>query len=226
MASAKKGSKRGQAKSKPKQVSPASLLEETEQTVETMVGEVKDAFDNLARHLSRVAAAATKTTASVAEKMASAGVPDLLSDLVDEVKDASEDSLKTLGDGLEALRSQIFSAAGRTGKAAKKKPTAKKTTAKKKPAAKQAPASKDRYGEEEGDSEEIGHEEDRSPGEHRQEEDRQEEKSCQEEGRQEKGCQEEGCNREESREEDSPENHGYVVAAPAAFWTRRRPGCA
>ena len=164
MASAKKGSKRGQAKSKPKQVSPASILEETEQTVEALVGEVKDAFDNLARHMSRVAAAATKTTASVAEKMASAGVPNLLSDLVDEVKDASEDSLKTLGDGLEALRSQIFSAAGRTGKVAKKKPTAKKATDEEEAGREEGTGQDDHYREEEGDSAENGREDDRSPG--------------------------------------------------------------
>ncbi len=139
MASTKKSSKRRQSTKKPAAVTPASIVAETEKTAEALASELKDAFDSLSHRVAKVTAAATKTTASVTERMATTEIPHLLAGLIEEVRGASETSLKTIGEGLEALREQVSAAGRRAVRApARKRAVKKKVSASKKPAAKQA----------------------------------------------------------------------------------------
>ncbi len=139
MASTKKSSKGKQSKKKRAAVTPAGIVAETEKTAEALASELKDAFDTLSHRVAQVTAAATKTTASVTERMATTEIPRLLAGLIEEVRGASDSSLKTIGEGLEALRGQVSAAGGRAKRApASKKAAKKKVSASKKPAAKKA----------------------------------------------------------------------------------------
>ncbi len=143
--------------------STLGFLDEVEKTSHTLAGEVKELFDSLTEKVSKMANSAADTTAAVAGKVHIKEPTQLFWDLLDDVKEAGETSLETIGASLEALRQNALSsigvsqgkkAAGSKKKAAKKpaakkaakkkaakKPAVKKTAAKK-PAVKKAPAKK------------------------------------------------------------------------------------
>lgn len=152
MASGKgKGGKGSKGKKKADKGRVASLKEtatgfinEVEKQGSALAGEVRELFDTLTDKVSHVASSAAETTAAVAERVTIKEPAELLRGLLEDVKEAGEASIKTIGERFDALRSHAEEsvAAAAAGKARKKKApkkkAAKKKTAKKKVAGKKA----------------------------------------------------------------------------------------
>jgi predicted DNA-binding protein len=110
------------------------FVSEVENTSISLASEVKQRFDDLAEKVSDVAGGVAETTASVAGKVNVKDPADLIRGLLEEVKEASEISMKVIGDRFEDLRHHALSSTDETParKKASKKKTAKKKAAKKK----------------------------------------------------------------------------------------------
>jgi hypothetical protein len=118
---------------------------EVEKASNAVAGEVKELFEAIAEKVSSVAATAAETTTSVAGKITIKDPTQLFWDLVEEVKQASETSIRVIGEGFETLREQISRHTGTKPaepSPKKKKTASKKKTTKKPPAAGKTKASK------------------------------------------------------------------------------------
>ena len=131
----------------------AGFLDEVEKHGSALAGEVKELFDTLTEKVSNLASAAAETTAAVAEKVTIKEPAELLRGLLDDVKDAGEASINTIGKRFDELRTHAEKSVSAAGdkkpakkKAVKKKATKKKVTkkkaAKKKATSKKAPPRK------------------------------------------------------------------------------------
>ena len=116
------------------------FVDEAEKTGAALVGEVKELFDNLTHKVAGVASAAADTTASMAGKVTIKEPAELVRGLLEDVKDASEASLRMIGKGFDELRDSVLSSSGKasSGTAKGKKATVKKAASAKKKAAKKA----------------------------------------------------------------------------------------
>ncbi|MEN8762290.1 MAG: hypothetical protein ABF290_07630 [Thiogranum sp.] len=140
----KKDSKKSKGKKKTAKGTASSLketaagyLDEVEKHGSALAGDVRQLFDTLTDKVSGLASTAAETTVAVAEKVTVKEPAELLRGVLEDVREASEVSLKTITDSFEALRSHAeksVSAIG--GKAVVEEKVAKKTVAKKKVAKK------------------------------------------------------------------------------------------
>ena len=145
--------------SKPKPESPAAgitgtikgFIDEVEDTSASLASEVKQHFDDLTVRVSEVVSNAAETTVSMAEKVTVKDPADLIRGLLEEIKQASEVSLKVIGDRFDDLAHRAKSAGeeedkpkkkASSKKTAKKKVTKKKAAKKKVASKKKAPAKK------------------------------------------------------------------------------------
>jgi hypothetical protein len=138
MASAKKkGGKTSKAKKKTSKGglkgTAAGFLDEVEKHGSALAGEVKELFDTLTQKVANLASAAAETTVAVAEKVTIKDPAELLRGLVEDVKEAGEASINTIGKRFDELRSHAEKSVSSTEgkKPAKKKVTKKKVTKKK-----------------------------------------------------------------------------------------------
>ena len=139
MASAKKKGSKKTSKVKKKvskgglKETAAGFLDEVEKHGSALAGEVKELFDTLTEKVSNLASAAAETTAAVAEKVTIKEPAELLRGLLDDVKDAGEASINTIGKRFDELRTHAEKSVSAAGdkKPAKKKATKKKATKKK-----------------------------------------------------------------------------------------------
>ncbi len=108
------------------------FVEEAEKTGAALVGEVKELFDNLAQKVASVAGAAADTTASMAGKVTIKDPAELIRGLLEDVKHASETSMRMISKGFDDLRDTVLSSTDKTsaGKSKRKKATAKKVAKK------------------------------------------------------------------------------------------------
>jgi hypothetical protein len=144
MASAKKKGAKGKKRAAKKQArswkkTAKGFMNEVEKHGSALAGEVKEVFDGLTAKVSSLASSAAESTVAVAEKVTIKEPAELLRGLLEDVREAGEASVKTIGERFDALRShaeETVSAAG--GKKAAKKKAAKKKAAKKKAAKKKA----------------------------------------------------------------------------------------
>ena len=113
------------------------FLNEVEKHGTALAGDVKGVFDGLTEKVSSLASSAAESTAAVAEKVTIKDPAELLRGLLEDVREAGEASVKTIGERFDALRSHAEDSVSTVGvkKAAKKK-AAKKKAAKKKVAKK------------------------------------------------------------------------------------------
>jgi len=114
------------------------FVDEAEKTGTALVAEVRELFDDLAKKVASVASTAAETTVSMAEKVTIKEPAELVRGLLDEVKDAGEASLQTIGKGFDELRDRVLSSGDKasSGKKDKKATKKKKAVAKKKAAKK------------------------------------------------------------------------------------------
>lgn len=109
------------------------FIDEVENTSTSLASEVKQHFDDLTERVSDVVGSAAETTVSMAEKVTIKDPADLVRGLLEEIKQASEVSLKVIGDRFDELRHLALSSDDKApAKKASKKRTAKKKAAKKK----------------------------------------------------------------------------------------------
>ncbi len=116
------------------------FVDEAEKTASALVGDVKELFDNLAQKVAGVASTAADTTASMAGKVTIKDPAELVRGLLEDVKEASEASMRTIGKGFDELRDRVMSSSEKapSGKAKAKKATAKKKASAKKTVKKKA----------------------------------------------------------------------------------------
>ena len=114
------------------------FIEEVENTSSSLASEVKQHFDDLTVRVSDVVSSAAETTVSMAEKVTVKDPADLLRGLLEEIKQASEVSIKVIGDRFDELANRAKTATDEAPKKKAKKKTAKKKAAKKKVAKKKA----------------------------------------------------------------------------------------
>jgi len=113
------------------------FVEEVENTSSSLASDVKQHFDDLTVRVSDVVSSAAETTVSMAEKVTVKDPAELLRGLLQEIKEASEISIKVIGDRFDELVHRAKDSAEETPKKkvtkkrATKKKTAKKKTAKK-----------------------------------------------------------------------------------------------
>ncbi len=140
----KKGGEGSKEKGRTIAEAAKGFVDEAEKTGTALVGEVRELFDDLAKKVADVASSAADTTASMAEKVTIKEPAELVRGLLEDVKNASEASLKTIGNGFDELRDRVLTSTGKaaSGKAKEKKATKKKKTASKKKAAKKKVAKK------------------------------------------------------------------------------------
>ncbi len=140
----KKGGDGSKAKKRTIKETAKGFLDEAEKTGTALVDEVKGLFDELSKKVAEVAGSAAETTASVAEKVTIKEPAELARGLMEDVKDAGEASLRTIGKGFDELRERVISSSEKTssGKSKDKKAAKKKKTAAKKKAAKKKVAKK------------------------------------------------------------------------------------
>lgn len=109
------------------------FIEEVEQTSSSLASEVKQHFDDLTVRVSEVVGSAAETTVSMAEKVTVKDPADLIRGLLEEIKQASEVSIKVIGARFDELAHRAKSSSEESPKKkASKKRVAKKKTAKKK----------------------------------------------------------------------------------------------
>ena len=140
----KKGGERSKEKGRTIAEAAKGFVDEAEKTGTELVGEVRELFDDLAKKVANVASSAADTTASMAEKVTIKEPAELVRGLLEDVKNASEASLQTIGKGFDELRDRVLTSTGKaaSGKAKDKKAIKKKKTAPKKKAAKKKVAKK------------------------------------------------------------------------------------
>jgi len=114
------------------------FIEEVENTSSSLASEVRQHFDDLTVRVSDVVSSAAETTASMAEKVTVKDPADLIRGLLEEIKQASEVSIKVIGDRFDELAHRAKSTADEAPKKKAKKKDAKKKGAKKKAAKKTA----------------------------------------------------------------------------------------
>jgi len=113
------------------------FIEEVESTSSSLASDVKQHFDDLTVRVSDAVSSAAETTVSMAEKVTVKDPAELLRGLLEEIKEASEVSIKVIGDRFDELANRAKHSAEETPKKkASKKRAAKKKTAKKKVAKK------------------------------------------------------------------------------------------
>lgn len=113
------------------------FVEEVENTSSSLASDVKQHFDDLTVRVSDVVSSAAETTVSMAEKVTVKDPAELLRGLLQEIKEASEISIKVIGDRFDELVHRAKdSAEGTPKKKVTKKRATKKKTAKKKTAKK------------------------------------------------------------------------------------------
>ncbi len=117
------------------------FVEEVENTSSSLAAEVKQHFDDLTVRVSDVVSSAAETTVSMAEKVTVKDPADLIRGLLEEIKQASEVSIKVIGDRFDELVNRGKSTTDETPKKKAEKKSAKKKAAKK-AAAKKAAAKK------------------------------------------------------------------------------------
>ncbi len=117
-----------------KKTEGGGFVNEVEKTANAIIDEVKQLFDSLTGKVSTIAGAAADATTSVAEKVSNEPA-ELLKDLLQDVKEAGEASLKTIGEKFDGLKASVLKS---TPQAPVKKKVAKKAAAKKKVAKKAA----------------------------------------------------------------------------------------
>jgi hypothetical protein len=122
------------SKQSTKKTEGGSFLNEVEKTANSIIDEVKELFENLSGKVSDVASSAADATASMAEKV-STEPAEKLKDLMQDVKEVGEASVKTIGERFDGLKDYILTSVPQTG-AEKGKKVAKKAAAKKKVAKK------------------------------------------------------------------------------------------
>ena len=115
------------------------FVDEAEKTGAALVGEVRQLFDDLAKKVADVAGNAAETTVTMAEKVTIKEPAELVRGIMDDVKDAGEASMRTIGKGFDELRERVLSS---SEKAASGKSKDKKAAKKKKAAAKKKVANK------------------------------------------------------------------------------------
>jgi len=122
--------------------STVSFLEDIEKSGEKLATEVRKFFNEVTDHATSIAGTAARTTASVTGKVAEVDPREHLSQVISEVKEVGESSMRTLSDGFDSLRHHIWNlpevepAEGATtrkktggGKSARKKTGGKKKKA-------------------------------------------------------------------------------------------------
>ena len=107
------------------------FIEEVESTSSSLASEVKQHFDDLTVRVSDVVSSAAETTVSMAEKVTVKDPADLIRGLLEEIKQASEVSIKVIGDRFDELADRAKSTTDEAPKKKAKKKSAKKATAKK-----------------------------------------------------------------------------------------------
>lgn len=135
--------------------STVSFLEDIEKSGEKLATEVRKFFNEVTEHATSIAGTAARTTASVTGKVAEVDPREHLSQVVSEVKEIGESSMRTLSEGFDSLRHHIWNlpevepagtASGRRktsgGKAAKKKTAGKKKKTRRKTAGRKTAGTK------------------------------------------------------------------------------------
>lgn len=135
--------------------STVSFLEDIEKSGEKLATEVRKFFNEVTEHATSIAGTAARTTASVTGKVAEVDPREHLSQVVSEVKEIGESSMRTLSEGFDSLRHHIWNlpevepvgtASGRKktsgGKAAKKKTADKKKKTRRKTAGRKTAGTK------------------------------------------------------------------------------------
>ena len=107
------------------------FIEEVENTSSSLASEVRQHFDDLTVRVSDVVSSAAETTVSMAEKVTVKDPADLLRGLLEEIKQASEVSIKVIGDRFDELAHRAKSKTDEVPKKKAKKKSAKKAAAKK-----------------------------------------------------------------------------------------------
>ncbi len=109
------------------------FIEEVENTSSSLASDVKQHFDDLTVRVSDVVSSAAETTVSMAEKVTVKDPAELLRGLLQEIKQASEVSIKVIGDRFDELVHRAKDSAEETPKkkVSKKRATKKKTAKKK-----------------------------------------------------------------------------------------------
>ncbi len=107
------------------------FVEEVENTSTSLAAEVKQHFDDLTVRVSDVVSSAAETTVSMAEKVTVKDPADLIRGLLEEIKQASEVSIKVIGDRFDELVHRGKSTTDETPKKKAEKKSAKKKAAKK-----------------------------------------------------------------------------------------------
>lgn len=116
------------------------FIEEVENTSSSLASEVKQHFDDLTVRVSDVVSSAAETTVSMAEKVTVKDPADLIRGLLEEIKQASEVSIKVIGDRFDELAHRAKGTTDEAPEKKAKKKSAKKAAAKK--TAKKAAAKK------------------------------------------------------------------------------------
>jgi hypothetical protein len=111
-----------------KKTEGGGFVNEVEKTANAIIDEVKQLFESLTGKVSAIAGSAADATTSVAEKVGSEPA-EMLKDLLQDVKEVGEASLKTIGEKFDGLKTYVLKSAPQ---APVKKKVAKKTVAKKK----------------------------------------------------------------------------------------------
>jgi len=113
------------------------FIDEVENTSSSLASDVKQHFDDLTVRVSDAVSSAAETTVSMAEKVTVKDPAELLRGLLQEIKQASEVSIKVIGDRFDELAHRAKDSAEETPKKkVSKKRAAKKKTAKNKVAKK------------------------------------------------------------------------------------------
>ncbi len=107
------------------------FIEEVENTSSSLASEVKQHFDDLTVRVSNIVSSAAETTVSMAEKVTVKDPADLIRGLLEEIKQASEVSIKVIGDRFDELADRAKGTTDEAPKKKAKKKSAKKATAKK-----------------------------------------------------------------------------------------------
>ena len=107
------------------------FVEEVENTSSSLAAEVKQHFDDLTVRVSDVVSSAAETTVSMAERVTVKDPADLIRGLLEEIKQASEVSIKVIGDRFDELVNRGKSTTDETPKKKAEKKSAKKKAAKK-----------------------------------------------------------------------------------------------
>lgn len=124
----------------------SDFIDEVERTGSALIDEIRHLFDSLSSKVSGVAGAAVDTTTALAEKVGKEPAH-FIGNLLKEVQEAGEASVKAIGTSFEALRDRVVTHAGeqapdevgkKADEAAVERKAAKKKVSTKKPAKKSA----------------------------------------------------------------------------------------